>query len=590
MKDSFTKMFTLQTSGLGDDAVYLNISNFSSVAIVLASTVIMGGLSLIIFRRYWRTEEVFTSPVRSDWQFTRHHQDGPEIVSGEGYRIIRRNPEDDHPLGQLRQRIRNSQPNAVENPTGEPTWQSHNTSADTLVGLWKDTKWGTSKVSLTNDTSDEKHENLIELETEGPNKTFFDPGTGEFIHLTPWKSAGGEESHGLKPDGKGSTKRALAQMTLGGTGWAGGKNIDDQLAEELQAYSKGVEKKDSESHKAGDCITGHMVNEVPSGKHTMVWGSLVLCGKGNTADRGLEDSNAAANEDDTEDADPKVVAFLLRKPWYAGTKHDIDIDIDIDIDVDADADADADSNVEDAGPEINSASASNSETEQEDVGFWIPQPMRDGRMLYRNTLTGVSRSELPPNNFKLANPTPDWETKAMDSSELPYADRDYIARDFFKILARELAHIDDDEGGDADATLAKLEGKYSKSQAGPSEEQNVKRTSVEQQWQALLLEAERKKADRLYYRRPSSIFNDDESIISSGATSDEEAAGMDAEEQNFDQGWDWSRNWSKERQMANISNCWQILWETGYSSFQRSLWTQSSESRHVSNSRPWLTA
>lgn len=184
--------------------------------------------------------------------------------------MIRCNPEDEHPLGELRRGIRSSQPNAVENPTAEPTWQSRNTSEDTLVGPWKDTKWGTSKVSLTNDASDEKHDNLIELKTEGPNKTFFDPETGEFIHLTPWKSTGGEEVHGLKPDGKGSTKRALIQMTLGATGWAGGKNIDDQLAEELQANSKVADKKELKSPQAGDCITGDMANEVPSGKPTTV--------------------------------------------------------------------------------------------------------------------------------------------------------------------------------------------------------------------------------------------------------------------------------------------------------------------------------
>lgn len=268
LKDGFTKRSSLPTGGPGDDTVISNF-NFLSAAIVLSSTVIIGGLSLIVFRRHWRSEEVFTSPVRSDWQFTRHHQEGPETVSGEGYRMITRNPEDDHPLGQLRQRIRSSQPNAVENPTGESTWQSRNTSEDTLVGPLKDTMWGTSKVSLTNDASDEKHENLIELETEGPNKTFFDPETGEFIHLTPWKSTGNEEVHGLKPDGKGSIKRAFAQMALGATGWAGGKNIDDQLAEELQANSKGVER-DSSTLKVGDCITGHLANEVPSGKPTMV--------------------------------------------------------------------------------------------------------------------------------------------------------------------------------------------------------------------------------------------------------------------------------------------------------------------------------
>ena len=249
---------------MGNDIVDSTL-NLSSAAILLTSTVVIGVLLLIVFRPYWRFEEVFTSPVRSDWQFTRHHQEGPETVSGEGYHIVRRNPEDEHPLGQLRQRIRSSQPNAVENPTSEPVSRSQNAFEDTLFGPWKDTTWGTSKVSLTNDASNETRDNLIELETEGPSKTFFNPESGEFIHLTPWKSTGGEESHGLQPDGEGSAKRALAQMTIGATGLAAGKSIDDQLAIELQANSKGREK-----HQAGDCVTGHMTNEEPSAKSTMV--------------------------------------------------------------------------------------------------------------------------------------------------------------------------------------------------------------------------------------------------------------------------------------------------------------------------------
>ena len=249
-----------------DDAANSNFFNFASVAAVFASTVFIGGLSLIIFRRYWRTESVFTSPVRSepsDWQW--QHQEDSQTVGGQGqgYRLIRRNPEDSHPLGQLRKHIRRSQPNAVENPTGEPPWESRNSSEETLSDPWKNARWGTSKVSLKSHTSEEKHENLIELKTEGPNKTFFDPETGEFLHLTPWKSTGNEEVHGLRPDRKGSIRRAFAMMTLGGAGWAGGKSIDDQLAEELQANSKIVAQ-------AGDGITGDLINEVPSGKPTVV--------------------------------------------------------------------------------------------------------------------------------------------------------------------------------------------------------------------------------------------------------------------------------------------------------------------------------
>ena len=265
---SSTRLFersSLPTGESEDGTANSNLSNFASVAAVLASSVVIGGLSLIMFHRYWRTEGVFTSPVRSepsDWQW--HHQEDSETVSGQGqgYRLIRRNPEDSHPLGQLREHIRKSQPNAVENPTGEPLWHSHNSSEETLSGPWKNARWGTSKVSLKNPTSEEKHENLIELKTEGPNKTFFDPETGEFLHLTQWKSTGNDEAHGLRPDRKGSIRRAFAMMTLGGAGWAGGKNIDDQLAEELQASSKIVAQ-------IGDGITGDLINETPSGKPTV---------------------------------------------------------------------------------------------------------------------------------------------------------------------------------------------------------------------------------------------------------------------------------------------------------------------------------
>ena len=72
----YEEQSTLQAGGL---AVNLKMPNFSSVAIVLASTVIAGVITPIVFRRYWRTEEVFTSPVRSDSQFTRHHQEGPAV-------------------------------------------------------------------------------------------------------------------------------------------------------------------------------------------------------------------------------------------------------------------------------------------------------------------------------------------------------------------------------------------------------------------------------------------------------------------------------------------------------------------------------
>ena len=80
--------------------------------------------------------------------------------------------------------MRSLQPNVVENLAYKPTRRFKKTSEDTLVGPWDNTTRST-KVTLTDETTNKTYDNLIELETEGPSKTFFDPETGEFIQITP---------------------------------------------------------------------------------------------------------------------------------------------------------------------------------------------------------------------------------------------------------------------------------------------------------------------------------------------------------------------------------------------------------------------
>lgn len=126
-----TKRSTLPASGLGGEPVNSKILDFSSVAILLASTIIVGALTLIVFRRYWRTEEVFTSPVRSDWQFTRHHQEGPETVRGESYHMIRRIPEDGHPVDDVNEHDTGEvRPEVTVFPLHEPWYAGTNHNAD----------------------------------------------------------------------------------------------------------------------------------------------------------------------------------------------------------------------------------------------------------------------------------------------------------------------------------------------------------------------------------------------------------------------------------------------------------------------------
>lgn len=215
-----------------------------------------------------------------------------------------------------------------------------------------------------------------------------------------------------------------------------------------------------------------------------------------------------------------MTEFLRQKPWYAGTKHDTDADVDVE----------AGSYVEGAEAERNSASASSSDREREDAGL-IPLATEcapDGRLFYSNTLTGASRAELPPKKFKLSDWPLDWETKAIDSSQLPFADREdtEVHASNLEAVVRELARIDGDEVGDIDIALAKLEGQYEERLGAKTSV--VRRASVEQRWQALLAETERKKAAGLH-SGPSSSYLDDDSMISGNLRQAEQAEQEHAE-------------------------------------------------------------
>ena len=115
-------------------------------------------------------------------------------------------------------------------------------------------------------------ENLIELPARGMTKNFFDPNTGEFIHLLQWSSQNhtgfrvddGESSDDEEDMGKGEAKQRFVQMTTGGAALAGGKHIDALFLKEMErlgaaAVASGEETRDSVmSMLVGDCFGGLM--------------------------------------------------------------------------------------------------------------------------------------------------------------------------------------------------------------------------------------------------------------------------------------------------------------------------------------------
>lgn len=159
----------------------------SAPAIIISTTLALGGLILIIARRNARLTDVFTSPANSDIDITRHQESGPKTVTGQG--VLEKHDSGEQGLGGIHKRIRASQDQDGLMKDIAPL-QSTDSSASTLVNDCSE-----SQVSLQDHTSGEKHEGLIELQINGHTKAFFKSETGELLHLKHWKDKYKDASH-----------------------------------------------------------------------------------------------------------------------------------------------------------------------------------------------------------------------------------------------------------------------------------------------------------------------------------------------------------------------------------------------------------
>ena len=250
-------------------AIFLN----SLVAAIATCVVfVVGYLAMIRSVRHARVDGPFTSAARSDLrdiQETGYYNDEPEeVTTGQGYRFIRHIPEKQHYLGHLRQRLRKFRRINSPGDHDQLVWASHNSSADTLVSQAGRRGSVPSKINLrhTNNDDSEEHEGVIELPARGKRRNFFDPNTGEFIHRAPW-TQDQEDDSGDEAKKKGETMQAFAYMATGAVAFAGGKNIDDLLLEQLQKTDAGdFELRRRIPQRAGDCLAGLVTNESPTGR------------------------------------------------------------------------------------------------------------------------------------------------------------------------------------------------------------------------------------------------------------------------------------------------------------------------------------
>ena len=183
-------------------------------------------------------------PTRYDYQITHHHSAGPETFTWQASTYVRHDPSSSQYPTTLRRSIQEGESDAASTEQHRPSWHRFNSSTSTLVNPYAGPN--PSRVSISCESANEKHEGLIELETTNDSKTFFDPDTGKFIHLTPWRSGADSSSHDQTTKGaqEGSVKRAIAKMFPGGVALAGGKRIGEAVKTTTnEAAGGGAEEK-----------------------------------------------------------------------------------------------------------------------------------------------------------------------------------------------------------------------------------------------------------------------------------------------------------------------------------------------------------
>ena len=215
----------------------------------------IGVVLLLYLRPPSRTETVYQSPARSEGsvRITHHHPEGPVVDEPRGpIEIRRRQPST---VSVVRHRLKKKAHDKKTDIKSKMSWGpgslSENSSAVTLVGEEGDQS-----------KEHEHHDGLIELKQTNGTRNFFDPDTGETLHLAPWKSthdsSDEEDEEHLDHLEKGTIQRKLTEMSIGSAMFVGGNAAETAIHEQAQAEKK------KQSQQMGDSLAGLVSSEPTS--------------------------------------------------------------------------------------------------------------------------------------------------------------------------------------------------------------------------------------------------------------------------------------------------------------------------------------
>lgn len=258
------------------------------------SALVIPGFLLFWLVSSSRTDPVNTSPAHTEVTLTRYDREGTATTSSLGPRRFTSDyPRDNHPLGEMRRRLvpQEKRRDSIEHDGYLNNLGSNNSSENTLIGSLIGPE--ISRVSISTGHDNKHHDGLLEFRSSDSTKHFLDPNTGELIHLTPWKCPdGGDKDSTAKVKPKhGDVSHVVAKLGAGSAAFTfkqvDEKTLEDKkkfskwrneakeewerkLAKEIKEMMKKKDVKDKSPLRAGDCVTGDITNEAPSGQPTLV--------------------------------------------------------------------------------------------------------------------------------------------------------------------------------------------------------------------------------------------------------------------------------------------------------------------------------
>lgn len=230
------------------------------VTVLLFAAVVLGGL-IILLRSTAREQEVFVSPARLDSnviirpQYTRI----VEVIQPESVLLVETcDPGEEVTAGQhIRCRIlqHKAETPGMTHGHGRPWEQSKHSfrdSTDTLVGDWVESlEFEATPSSIIISPKNPSHHEVLAIARLDDDMNLVSPGLSDLLNSVP---AIANESGELFRSVRARISVFLKRFAV---------RVSAETTEELRAKARMLQR-------AGDCLSGHLTNESPTGKPTLV--------------------------------------------------------------------------------------------------------------------------------------------------------------------------------------------------------------------------------------------------------------------------------------------------------------------------------